>query len=167
MSATDIYRQITEVYGTETMSDNFRKRVRKFKDGRTNVHDEECSGRFSVIIYDLMQAVLKKFKLCSRWIPRLLTAEHKEKRIAISLDILIRYEEEGDDTLSRNVTRDETRVSHITPESKQQTMEWRHTSSPVKVKSIQTLSKRKIGNSVLGPAHSGQFSQSGAGKVRK
>ncbi|GFV03280.1 histone-lysine N-methyltransferase SETMAR [Trichonephila clavipes] len=78
------------------------------------------------------------------WVPRLLTAEPKEKKFAISLDFLIRYEEEGYDRLGRIVTGDDTWVSHITPESKQQTMEWRHTSSPVKVKSKQTLSKRKI-----------------------
>ncbi|KFM59394.1 hypothetical protein X975_02345, partial [Stegodyphus mimosarum] len=36
--------------------------------------------------------------------------------------------------LSEIVTGDETWVSHITPESKQQSMEWCHTSSPVKVK---------------------------------
>ncbi|GFV74526.1 mariner Mos1 transposase [Trichonephila clavipes] len=58
--------------------------------------------------------------------------------------ILIRYEEEKDDMLSRIVTGDKTWVSHITPKSKQQSMEWRHTFSPVKVKAKQTLSKRKI-----------------------
>ncbi|GFY05110.1 hypothetical protein TNCV_3269821 [Trichonephila clavipes] len=41
MSAADIHRQITEIYGTETMRDNkVRKWVMKFKDGRTNVYDE-------------------------------------------------------------------------------------------------------------------------------
>ncbi|GBN18064.1 Mariner Mos1 transposase [Araneus ventricosus] len=46
--------------------------------------------------------------------------------------------------LSRFVTEDETWVSHVTPESKQQSMEWRHTHSPVRVKAKQTLSQRKI-----------------------
>ncbi|GFT53126.1 uncharacterized protein TNCV_4232561 [Trichonephila clavipes] len=45
---------------------------------------------------------------------------------------------------SRIVTGDETRVSRIIPESKQQSMEWRHTSFRVKVKAKQTLSMRKI-----------------------
>ncbi|GFV99935.1 hypothetical protein TNCV_3567261 [Trichonephila clavipes] len=62
MSAADIHCQITEVYGREAMSNSkVRKCVRKFKDGRTNVHDEERSGRLSVITDDLMQAVEKKF----------------------------------------------------------------------------------------------------------
>ncbi|GFT37013.1 mariner Mos1 transposase [Trichonephila clavipes] len=140
MSAADIHRQITEVYGTEAMSDsNFRKWARKFKDVRTNVHDEENSNRPSVITDDMMQAV----KLCFRWVPRLLTADHKEKRFAILLDFLIRYEE-ADDMLSRIVTGDETWLSQITPESKHLSMEWQQTSSPVKDKAKQLLSKRKI-----------------------
>ncbi|GFW02061.1 HTH_48 domain-containing protein [Trichonephila clavipes] len=76
-SAADIHRHVTEVYGTEAMSDS----------------------------------KIRKRKLSSRWVPRLLTAEHEEKRFAISLDFLIRYEEERDDMLSRIVTEDETWVS--------------------------------------------------------
>ncbi|GFU86550.1 HTH_48 domain-containing protein [Trichonephila clavipes] len=61
ISAADIHRQITEVYGTEVMSDSkVRKWVRKFRDKRTNAHDEERSGRPSVITDDLMQAVETK-----------------------------------------------------------------------------------------------------------
>ncbi|GFU10435.1 mariner Mos1 transposase [Trichonephila clavipes] len=177
MLTANIHRQITEFYGTETTSDSkVRKWVRKFKDGRTNVHDEERSGRTSVLIDDLMPAVETKIrenrrftittlslefpdvsrsvvyrivtedlnfkKLCSPWLPRLLAAEHKKKRFASSLDFLIRYEEEGDGMLSRIVTGDETWVSHITPESKQQSMEWRHTFSPVKVKAKRCQSTR-------------------------
>ncbi|GBO05126.1 hypothetical protein AVEN_130696-1 [Araneus ventricosus] len=51
--------------------------------------------------------------------------------------------------LSRIVTGDETWVSHVTPESKQQSMEWRHTHSHVRDKAKQTLSQRKIMASVF------------------
>ncbi|GFV50852.1 HTH_48 domain-containing protein [Trichonephila clavipes] len=63
VSAADIHRQITEGYGTEITRDSkVRKLFNKFKDGRTNVHEEERSGRPSVIIDDLRQAVeLKNF----------------------------------------------------------------------------------------------------------
>ncbi|GFY15592.1 hypothetical protein TNCV_1282401 [Trichonephila clavipes] len=58
MSAADIYRQITEVYGIKAMTDSkVQKWARKFKDERTNVHDEERSGQPSVVTDDLMQAV--------------------------------------------------------------------------------------------------------------
>ncbi|GFX68649.1 hypothetical protein TNCV_1800621 [Trichonephila clavipes] len=50
MSTADSHHQVTEVYGTEAMSDcKVRKWVRKFKDGRTNVHDKERSVWSSVI----------------------------------------------------------------------------------------------------------------------
>ncbi|GBL79695.1 hypothetical protein AVEN_18227-1 [Araneus ventricosus] len=55
--------------------------------------------------------------------------------------------------LSRIVTGDETWVSHVTPESKQQNVEWRHTHSPVRVKAKQTLSQRKIMVSVVWDRH--------------
>ena len=74
----------------------------------------------------------------------MLTEEHKLKRQASVLDFLTQYSEEGDNFLSRVVTEDETWVSHGTPELKQQSMEWRHTSSPTKMKFKQTTSTRKI-----------------------
>ncbi|GFV77098.1 mariner Mos1 transposase [Trichonephila clavipes] len=129
MLTADIHRQIVEVYGPEAMSDG---KVRKWE-----IHDTTLSLKSPVsrsVAYKIVTEDLKIKKLCSRLVPRLLTPEHKEKMFAISLDFLIHYEEEGDDMLSRIVTGDKTWVSHITPESKQQSMEWRHTSSPVKVK---------------------------------
>ncbi|GFX80267.1 HTH_48 domain-containing protein [Trichonephila clavipes] len=63
MSASDIHRLITEVYGTEEMSDSkARKWVRKSKDGRTNIHNEDHSGQPSVITDDLIQAVETKIR---------------------------------------------------------------------------------------------------------
>ncbi|GFX44179.1 mariner Mos1 transposase [Trichonephila clavipes] len=102
--------------------------------------------RVSVILWTTGKLVsndkdLNFTKDCSRWVPRLLTVEHKEKWFAISLDFFIRYAEEADDMLSR-----------IT-ESKQQSMEKRHTYFPVKVKAKQTLSKRKIMSTMFWDQH--------------
>ncbi|GFV93808.1 HTH_48 domain-containing protein [Trichonephila clavipes] len=114
--SVDIHHQISEVYGENIMSDGMvRKWVRAFKDGRTNIHDEERSGRSSVISDELIQKVdckvkenrrftisssAEKFpavsrgvlyeivyerlnyrKLCSRRVPKMLTGEHKTKRL--------------------------------------------------------------------------------------
>jgi len=46
--------------------------------------------------------------------------------------------------LSHIVTEDETWVLHITPESKQQSLLWKHTGSPKRKKFKQMISKRKI-----------------------
>jgi len=61
-----------------------------------------------------------------------------------ALDFLTQYSEEGNNFLSRVVTGDETWLSHATPELKQQSMEWRHTSLPTNTKFKQTTSTRKI-----------------------
>ncbi|GFX02249.1 mariner Mos1 transposase [Trichonephila clavipes] len=63
--------------------------------------------------------------------------------MACALDFLDRYHK-GDQFLERIVTGDEMWVSHITPESKRQSMEWRHTNSPVRVKAKRAVSTRKV-----------------------
>lgn len=188
LSAAEIHRQICEVYGDTVMSESkVRKWVRQFKDGRDNVHDEDRSGRPSLIRDDLVASVEAKIrenrrftitglsnefpdvsrsvlynivsehikfrKLCSRWVPKLLTEDHKNQRFECATKFLTRYDEEGDGFLSQIITGDETWISHITPESKQQSMEWRHTQSPVRVKAKQTLSQRKIMASVFWDRH--------------
>ncbi|XP_067123351.1 histone-lysine N-methyltransferase SETMAR-like [Centruroides vittatus] len=96
------------------------------------------------VLYTIVSEKLNYQKLCSRWVPRLLSDDHKTKSLGSALSFLTRYDQEGDELLDHIVTGDETYVSHMTPESKQQSMEWRHTSSPTKVKAKQTISVRKI-----------------------
>ncbi|GBM03614.1 hypothetical protein AVEN_203184-1 [Araneus ventricosus] len=63
VKAIAIHRQISEVYGGNIVSEGMvRKWVRAFKDGRTNVHDGERSGRRSVITEDLVQDVDGKLR---------------------------------------------------------------------------------------------------------
>ena len=57
-NAAEIHGQLREVYGRNVMSDSkVRQWCYFFKEGRTNVHDEECSGRPSVITDDLAEKV--------------------------------------------------------------------------------------------------------------
>jgi hypothetical protein len=83
------------------------------------------------LLHEIVSDKLCFRKLCSRWVPKMLTDEHKMKWHS-SLTFLTQYSEQGDDFLSHIVIGDETWVLHITPESKQQSMELRHTSSPIK-----------------------------------
>ena len=96
------------------------------------------------LLHEIVSDKLKFQKLCARWVPKMLKEEHKLKRQASALDFLTRYSEEGDNFLNHDVTGDKTWVSHTTPESKQQSMEWRHTSSPTKMKFTHTTSTQKI-----------------------
>jgi len=103
---------------------NVTKWCREFSEGRTDVHDEQRSGRPSLISDDLLQeiegeicanlrltikewhhiipevskttihkAVADKLgyrKLCARWVPKMLTDDHKKKRMGSALKFLTR-----------------------------------------------------------------------------
>jgi [histone H3]-lysine36 N-dimethyltransferase SETMAR len=69
-------------------------------------------------------------KVCARWVPRQLTDSHKERRKAICSKLLTRLHADGDEFLGRIVTGDETWLHHFDPETKRQSLEWHHTTSP-------------------------------------
>ncbi|KAJ4447710.1 hypothetical protein ANN_09718 [Periplaneta americana] len=70
--------------------------------------------------------------------------KHKMQRLGPALTFLQRYHDDGDELLDRIVTGDETWISHFTPQTKQQSMHWRYSGSPVRTKFKQTLSVRKV-----------------------
>lgn len=171
-----IHRKLCQTYGTSCMSlKNVRKWCREFSGGRTEVHDEQRSGRPSISDelkeqierelredrrvtvrdleqrFELSKSTIQRFfnvmgyhKCCARWVPKMLTEDHKRQRIETSREFLTRYAEQGEVFLDSIVTGDETWVYHFTPESKQQSLEWRHSRSPKKRKFKVTQSDRKI-----------------------
>jgi hypothetical protein len=57
------------------------------------------------------EAVTEKLgyrRLCPRWVPKMLTDDHKMKRMASALKFLTRYAQEEDEFLGSIVTGDET-----------------------------------------------------------
>ncbi|GFX60392.1 uncharacterized protein TNCV_4076141 [Trichonephila clavipes] len=94
-------------------------KIRESRRFTLTTHSLEFPDVSRLMVYKIVTKDLNFNKLCSRRAPRLLTAEHIEKRFASALDFLIRYEEEGDDMLSRILTGDEIWVCHINPKSKQ------------------------------------------------
>ncbi|GFU21522.1 uncharacterized protein TNCV_3827301 [Trichonephila clavipes] len=64
--------------------------------------------------------------------------------VRAALTFLQRYHDDGDEFLNRIVTGDETGISHFTPETKQQSLHWRPSGSPVRTKLKQTLPVRKV-----------------------
>jgi len=95
------------------------------------------------LLYDIVSSHLGYQKVCAQWVPKMLTEEHKKQRVACALTFLMRLHKEGDSMLSHIVTGDETWVSHIPPESKQQPLHWKRTGSP-KTKKFKQISTRKI-----------------------
>ena len=95
------------------------------------------------LLHEIVSDKLKFQKLCAHCVLKMLTEEHKLKRPASTLDFLTQCSEEGEN-LSHVVTGNETWVSHKSPNSKQQYMQWRHTLSPTETNLKQTTSIRKV-----------------------
>ena len=55
-------------------------------------------------------------KLCARWVPKMLTDNHKMKQMGSALKFLICCTQEGDEFLDSIVTGDGTWIFHHTPE---------------------------------------------------
>jgi len=68
-------------------------------------------------------------KVCTKVIPKVLSGEQKEHRKELCLDLLQCIENEPD-LLNLIITCDETWIFTLDPESKQQSMQWKSTSSP-------------------------------------
>jgi len=88
-------------------------------------------------------------KVCARWVPRLLTEDHKGQRKAITSELLQRYQHKGDEFLLLIVTGDKRWFHHFEPEMKWQSMEWHHLHSSSKKKAKTVPSAVKVMGTVL------------------
>jgi hypothetical protein len=65
-------------------------------------------------------------------------------RKEVCSDLLSRYEDDGESFLARIVTGDEAWINHFEPETKRQSMEWHHPTSPWRNKFKVTPSAGKV-----------------------
>src|SRR3954470_21185983 len=78
----------------------------------------------------IIQEHLLYSKVIARWVPKMLTEQHKQARVSAYQQLLDRFSAEGQTFLERIVTGDETWVHHYTPETKRSSMQWKHVTSP-------------------------------------
>jgi len=69
-------------------------------------------------------------KLSTKWVLKRLNADQKHQWFQLSEQLLEFFRRNPNDFLSRLVTMDQTWLYHYDPETKQQSMEWRHSISP-------------------------------------
>jgi len=69
-------------------------------------------------------------KLSAKWAQKCLNVDQKRQRCQSSEQILEFFRRDPNDFRSRLVTMDETWLYHYDPETKQQSVEWRHSGSP-------------------------------------
>ncbi|GFR64179.1 histone-lysine N-methyltransferase SETMAR [Elysia marginata] len=92
------------------------------------ISTETSMSRTSV--FRVLTNKLNKKKNFPKWVPHLLTDEHKESRVNISRNFLRRFQTEQNDFLGRIITGDETWVYSWDPETKRQSAEWRDFDEP-------------------------------------
>ena len=88
-------------------------------------------------------------KVCARWVPKMLTADHQRQRVEAAQKFLSFHGTTEEEFLDSIVTGDETWVHYTTPETKEQSKQWKHPSSPRPKKFKQILSAGKIMASVF------------------
>ncbi|XP_071114560.1 protein GVQW3-like [Haliotis cracherodii] len=94
---------------------------------RQLVQDVKISiGSVEKIIHDN----LNMHKVSARCIPRLLTPFQKQERVNCSKDLLDICQKKQANFFDRLITQDETRVHDSDPETKVQSMQWKHVESP-------------------------------------
>ncbi|UYV73086.1 hypothetical protein LAZ67_10001772 [Cordylochernes scorpioides] len=99
-------------------------------------------GRSS--IGTIMSDVLNFRKVCARWVPRLLSENHKQQRMEAARAFLEMHRRDGDQLFSRIVTGDESWVHHSTPETKRQSMVWKKPEESAPKKAKVTISAGKV-----------------------
>ena len=82
-------------------------------------------------------------KLCARWVPRLLTADQKRTCMKVSEQCWQHFNKNKTDIVHQSVTMDETWIHHQTPESKQQSKQWKEAgcSATKKTRSVPSTGK--------------------------
>jgi [histone H3]-lysine36 N-dimethyltransferase SETMAR len=101
------------------------------KDRRLTVRDlAETTGLSVGTTHAILTTCLDMRKISARWVPRMLTIDQKRIRVTHSERLLAQYQQNPKGFLTRFVTMDETWVHHFDPESKRQSMEWKHHGSP-------------------------------------
>jgi [histone H3]-lysine36 N-dimethyltransferase SETMAR len=88
-------------------------------------------------------------KVCARWVPKMLTADHQRQRVEAAQEFLAFQGTTEEEFLDSIVTGDETWVHYTTPETKEQSKQWKHPSSPRAKKFKQILSAGKIMASIF------------------
>jgi len=73
---------------------------------------------------------MKMRKLSAKWFPKCLNANQKRQRCQSSEQLLEFFRRDPNYFLSQLVTMDEPWLYHYDPETRQQSMEWRHSGSP-------------------------------------
>jgi hypothetical protein len=110
----------------------------------------EVTGIAMGTVYEIISD-LNFHKEYACWVPKILTKEHKRKRMAAPLENLCHYQEEGELFVESIIMGEETWVYEFTSESKRNSITWKHPHSPtIKNSKLSHLHQKNNGDRVLG-----------------
>ena len=109
----------------------------------------EMHGVSKTSVGRILHETLGMKKVSARWVPRMLTADQKHRRRKICDELLEEFWNDPEEFLNHIVTQDETWVHHYDPETKRQSMQWKHNDSPTPLKFKVTSSSKKVMASVF------------------
>jgi histone-lysine N-methyltransferase SETMAR len=81
-------------------------------------------------VWTIIHDHLGMSKVSARWVPKMLSPFDKQRRVETSQQFLELCEGQEEEIIQRIVTGDETWIHHYDPESKQESMQWKHKGSP-------------------------------------
>lgn len=102
------------------------------------------TGLASGTIFTILHEHLLLSKVSARWVPRNLSAFDKQRRVDCASAALALMNEDQEKFFARIVTGDETWLRNWDPETKQESMQWKHTDSPVPKKFRTQPSAQKV-----------------------
>jgi predicted DNA-binding transcriptional regulator len=115
------------------------------KDGRMTMEEiEEELGISHDSVFRILHKCLVLTKLFAQQIPKILTTEHKEKRVEICKKNLKIMNRNPEKFLSQVVTGDETQIHYNDPPSRQESREWRHRGSSAALNARRERTTKKI-----------------------
>lgn len=121
---------------------------------RVTVRDLAQNVKISVgSVEKIIQDHLHMRKVSARWVPRLLTPFQKQERVECSQALLTMCHGNQEDFFNRLITQDESWVHHYDPETKVQSMQWKHLDSPPPKKARAQPSAGKVMLTVFWDQH--------------
>jgi histone-lysine N-methyltransferase SETMAR len=85
---------------------------------------EELSGIHSSSVLKILRERLWLCKICTRWVPHLLTDEQKQSRVRLASQVIEKYDKCDPRRLEEIVTNDETWIYHFQPNSNTKNKVW-------------------------------------------
>ena len=119
--------------------------IKNFMDKDRHVSIETISAQFDVsvgTVHTIIREELNMWKICVKFVPRVLREDQKERRchnITKMVELI-----NSDPTVDALVTCDESWIYCYDPETKRQSSQWKHASSPRPKKARQSKSTHKL-----------------------